>query len=107
MRLNILLDECVDRRLRRHLTGHNVKTVQECGWSGLENGELVAKIGIQFELFITFDKNMLHQQNIAKYPMAFMVVTRPSQNPDDLKPMAEKIILALPSIKNGTCIQVD
>jgi len=105
--LNILLDECVDRRLRGYLTGHRVKTVQECGWSGLENGELMAVIRAQFEVFITFDKNLLHQQNITKYPMAFMVVARPSQNSDDLRPMAEKIILALPSTKIGTCIQVD
>jgi hypothetical protein len=30
--VRILLDECLDWRLRRELPGHEVKTVQEMGW---------------------------------------------------------------------------
>ena len=39
--MRILLDECVPRRLRAELTGHDVHTVPEMGWSGKKNGELL------------------------------------------------------------------
>ncbi len=38
----VLLDECVDSRLARELTGHDVTTVPEAGWAGTRNGELLA-----------------------------------------------------------------
>ena len=40
--MRILLDECVPRRLRRELPGHDVGSVPEMGWSGKKNGELLA-----------------------------------------------------------------
>ena len=40
--MRILLDECVPRRLRGELPGHDVQTVPELGWSGKKNGELLA-----------------------------------------------------------------
>ena len=40
--MKILLDECVDQRFRRDLFGHDVVTVQESGWAGKKNGELLA-----------------------------------------------------------------
>jgi hypothetical protein len=40
--VKILLDECVDQRFRRDLVGHEVITVQEAGWAGKKNGELLA-----------------------------------------------------------------
>lgn len=40
--MNILLDECVDRRLARDFVGHIVTTVPRKGWSGIKNGDLLA-----------------------------------------------------------------
>ena len=40
--MKVLLDECLDWRLRRDLPGHEVKTVQEMGWDGIKNGRLLA-----------------------------------------------------------------
>lgn len=39
--MRLLLDECVPRKLRSDLEGHDVRTVQEMGWAGKKNGELV------------------------------------------------------------------
>jgi hypothetical protein len=50
--MRILLDECVPRRLRRELPGHDVRTVPEMGWSGARNGALLALMVAQgFEVF--------------------------------------------------------
>jgi predicted nuclease of predicted toxin-antitoxin system len=39
--VKVLLDECLPRRLAKALAGHEAKTVQEAGWSGKTNGDLL------------------------------------------------------------------
>ena len=41
--MKILFDECVPKRLYKLLEGHDVKTVQDMGWKGVKNGELLTK----------------------------------------------------------------
>jgi len=40
--MRILIDECLDWRLGRALTGHDCVSVQKMGWGGLKNGKLLA-----------------------------------------------------------------
>ena len=54
----ILLDECIDRRLSRQISGHEIKTAPEMGWAGLDNGELLARAEKDFDVFITVDRNL-------------------------------------------------
>jgi len=63
--MRLLLDESLPRRLRAHLTGHSVKTVVEMGWRGYKNGRLLAAAAAEFYAFITADKNLPYQQNLA------------------------------------------
>ena len=57
--MRVLLDECVPRRLRRELTGHDVRTVPEMGWAGKKNGELIRSMtGQGFKVLITVDRNL-------------------------------------------------
>src|ERR1700690_3893333 len=55
--MNVLLDECAPRALKRYLasSGHMCSTVQEQGWSGIRNGELLGQAEGQFEVFVTVD----------------------------------------------------
>ena len=39
--MKILLDECVTKHLKPHLSDHDVWTVREMGWSGIKNGKLM------------------------------------------------------------------
>ncbi len=62
--MKILLDECLNWRLKREFESHEVFTVQDMGWSGITNGELMAKASEQsFEVFVTINKNLPFQQN--------------------------------------------
>jgi hypothetical protein len=56
--VRILLDECVDQRFRRDLVGHEVITVQEAGWAGKKNGDLLALAAKTYQVFITVDRNL-------------------------------------------------
>ena len=68
--MRILLDECIDRRLVRDLVGHEVKTAPQMGWSGVKNGQLLALAAVEFDVFITVDRNLSFQQNLPKFDSA-------------------------------------
>lgn len=65
--MKILLDECLPKKLANLLTGYEGKTVTQCGWSGLKNGELLKVAQEQFDVFLTVDKNLPNQQSLEKY----------------------------------------
>ena len=56
--MRILIDECLHRELGDELVGHEVTTVQEAGWAGFKNGQLLKTIPGNFETFITIDKRI-------------------------------------------------
>ena len=61
--MRILLDENLDWRLRRDLPEHQVESVPLLGWAGIQNGELLQKaVEAGFDVPVTMDGNMLHQQ---------------------------------------------
>lgn len=72
--MNVLLDECVDRRLARELGGHSVKTVSQFGWAGFKNGELLALAQNQFDVFLTVDRNLAFQPNVPQFNLAVVVL---------------------------------
>ena len=54
--MRLLLDECVPKRLKRELPGHEVRTVQDMGWAGIKNGALLALADGQFDTLLTVDR---------------------------------------------------
>jgi hypothetical protein len=60
--VKILLDECVPRPLNQLLSGHESVTVQDRGWTGIRNSELLRRAQEEFDLFITSDQNIRYQQ---------------------------------------------
>ena len=65
--------------MRRDLPGHQVESVPLIGWAGIENGELLAKaVDARFDVLVTMDSNMVHQQNIARYSIAVIALRAPS-----------------------------
>ena len=55
--MRILLDESLPRRLARHFPADFiVTTVQQQGWSGKKNGELMRLAETDFDVFITMDR---------------------------------------------------
>ena len=62
--MKLLLDECMPRRFGRALSEHEVETLQSMRWRGLKNGALLNRARDRFEVFITVDKGIPHQQNL-------------------------------------------
>ena len=72
--MRLLLDESVPVRLRRSLPRHSVKTVVEMGWVGVKNGALLALAANEFDTFLTVDKNLPYQRNVANLSVAVIVL---------------------------------
>ena len=72
--MRLLLDESVPARFRRSLPSHSVKTVVEMGWGGVKNGDLLVLAAKEFDAFLTVDKNLPYQQNVASLPVAVIVL---------------------------------
>lgn len=70
--MKILLDECVPSPMQKLLSGHTCSTVQDLGWSGIKNGELLQRARREFDLFITSDQNIRYQQNLAARSIAIL-----------------------------------
>ena len=65
--------------LRDALTDHHVETAYERGWSTLENGELLRAAEAEgFDVFVTTDRNLQHQQNLSGRIIAIVVLNTPS-----------------------------
>ncbi|MCY3805608.1 MAG: hypothetical protein OXG91_03820 [bacterium] len=73
--MRILFDQGTPAPLRRHLGDHTVDTVAERGWSELGNGELLEQAESEdYDILVTTDQNMRHQQNIADRRLAVVVL---------------------------------
>ena len=71
----ILFDQGVPVPLRRHLSGHEVDTAFERGWSSLGNGALLDRAESDgYQILVTTDQNLRHQQNLAGRQLAILVL---------------------------------
>ena len=72
--MNVLLDACVPRLVRKCLNKHTVRTAQEMNWGELKNGALLKVAETQFDCFVTTDKNLKYQQNLTGRRLAILVI---------------------------------
>ena len=100
--MKILLDENLDWRLQRDLPGHEVKSVPLIDWAGLKNGALLSQAEKEFEVSLTMDSNMVHQQNLSNYQIAIVALTAKSNRLADTRPLMSKVLAVLPNVKPGT-----
>jgi len=104
--VNLLLDECIDRRLTREFSEHYIKTVPQMGWATIKNGQLLALAEKEFDVFITIDRNLSFQQNLPKFNIAVVILRAKTNRLADLKPLAPKVLAALPTLSNGQVAEV-
>ncbi|HLO89337.1 MAG TPA: DUF5615 family PIN-like protein [Nostocaceae cyanobacterium] len=104
--MKLLLDECIDRKLAREFVGYDIKTVPHMGWAGTKNGKLLALAEVEFDVFITVDRNLSFQQNIPQFNIAVIVLQAPSNRLTDLKPLVPKILTVLSTVMKGQAVLV-
>jgi len=101
----ILFDHSTPAPLRYALKGHVVVEAVERGWERLVNGELLeAAEAAGFEVFVTADKNIRHQQNLAGRPIT-MIVLGNAQWPV-LRRYVERVVAAVDAAVPGSYVEV-
>lgn len=89
--MKILFDNCVDRRLKKYLDTHEVKTAYQMGWADYTNGKLLAAAGDEFDVMITIDKNIKYQQNLDTLPVSIIVLNAKSNRLESLAALIPKV----------------
>ena len=104
--MKLLLDECVTRFVKHDLGGHEVHTVEEAGFKGLENGDLLRAASGTYDAFITVDQKLPYQQNIAGLNIAILVIAAKRNSYARLKSLLPRALEELDSMKPGDVIRV-
>jgi predicted nuclease of predicted toxin-antitoxin system len=105
--MRIRLDECLPRRLKAYFPpAHIVNTVQEQGWAGKRNGELMNLAQDEFDAFVTMDRNIEYQQNLVGFNLSVILLRAPSNRLPDLIPIMPNLIPALQSPLPGRLLQI-
>ena len=103
----ILLDECVPRRLRRELPEVDVSTVSDEGWTSRRNGDLLRRMRASgFAVFVTMDRNLAYQQNVADAGVAVVVLRARTNRLRDLLPLLPRLREVLAAARAGTVSDV-
>ena len=97
--MRILFDQGTPVPLKQYLSGHQVETAFELGWSRVTNGELLAAAEGRFDVLVTTDRNLRYQQSLAGRKLAVLVL--PTTSWPRLQGHAQKIAAALTEIKPG------
>jgi len=104
--LKVLLDECVDARFAPHVTGFDTQTVLGKGWSGISNGKLLALAQVEFDVFVTVDRNLSFQQHLPKFAIAVILIHCKSNRVQDLLELLTDLLAAIPRAPVGEVTHV-
>ena len=102
--MKIFFDQGTPVPLSRGLKGHTVSTAYELGWSELDNGELLKAAEAEFDVFVTTDKNLRRQQQLARRRLAILLL--PTTNWPQLRAHEAEIVAAINTLRAGDVVEM-
>jgi predicted nuclease of predicted toxin-antitoxin system len=77
--MKLLLDENLPKKLKNDYSDHETYTIHDMGWQRIKNGQLLTlMVENGFEVLLTFDKNLQHQQNFQRNSISVLVLSAPN-----------------------------
>lgn len=104
--MRILFDQNVSKKLRRDFPSHEVFLSKEMGWAKLGNGVLLDKAQAEFDVMLTMDANIYHQQNVAQYDIAVIVIRAYDNDYNAILPTVPEVIELLKEVSPGNIYYV-
>jgi predicted nuclease of predicted toxin-antitoxin system len=105
--MRILIDECVDERLRNFFSAHECQTARFAGFAGLKNGDLLdAAESKRYDVLMTVDQGLEYQQNLVGRKIAVIVLRAKSTRLKDLLLHVPACLACLPSIRPGEIVRI-
>ena len=106
--MKILLDECITKKIKKHLLNLDVTTVSERGWSGIKNGKLMNLcIEHQIDIFLTIDKNIMYQQNLSNLEITIVILNTPSSKSEIIKEYLPNFISLMNTFEKSRAYIID
>ncbi|MBK9528620.1 MAG: DUF5615 family PIN-like protein [Acidobacteria bacterium] len=102
--MRIIIDECVPSIVKR-IADRNIVSVQEMGWAGIKNGELLKRVAAEFDVFITSDKNLRYQQNLSAFDLSIILL--PSNQVPVVRSLLPKIDSALGEMQPNNFVEIE
>jgi hypothetical protein len=102
--VRVLFDQGTPAPLRHTLLGHSVSTAFEMGWHTLSNGALIVEADKAFDVLITTDRNLRHQQNFTGLRLA--IIALPTTSWPRIRRHIAAIVTALGAIRPGEYVEV-
>ena len=96
--MRVFADECVNRHLLRHLTGHTFVHARDTALLSMKNGALLRAVAPDYDVFLTCDASIPFQQNLKRFPLAFIILRARSSRIEDLLPLVPDLTAALEQI---------
>jgi predicted nuclease of predicted toxin-antitoxin system len=100
--MRILFDHGTPAPLRRKLVGHSVATAYEIGWADLDNGSLLDAAEAEFDILITTDQSLRHQQNLIGRKLSILVLSTTSW--PKIEPQVQRLVTALNVLRPGELV---
>jgi predicted nuclease of predicted toxin-antitoxin system len=104
--MRVLLDECLPVGLRDHLTGHQVLTVRQANLTSKKDGALLSSASGRFDVFLTVDRSLQWQQQVANFDVAVVLVRTRSNSLSSLLPLVPSLLQALERAERGQVTRV-
>lgn len=102
----VLFDQGTPVPIRKSLKGHQVETASQRGWETLKNGDLLnAAEAAGFEVLLTPDKNIRHQQNLRDRTIAIIVLGNPQW--PVLRRHLDRVVAAVDGAVAGSYFEVE
>ena len=104
--MRVLIDECVDPRVKTLLLDHLAATLHDRGWGAFEDGSLLAAAQDAFDVLVTIDRKPAFQQNLAKFRIGVVVVRVPKNQLRYYRMIREELLMAIRKVGAGEVLHV-
>lgn len=106
--MKVLLDNCIDWRIRRFFPSHDITHAKDLGWANLSNGRLLAEAAkTGFAVMITVDKKIKYEQNLDRLPLTVIEIDLADSRHASIKAIASKISEALSQVEQFRFMSID
>jgi predicted nuclease of predicted toxin-antitoxin system len=104
--VRILLDECVNPRLRQAFPGDEVLTVAEAKWRTLPDTELIVQARGRCDVLVTTDKGFEYEHNLKQIAFGIVIVHVKRNRMECYAPLFPALVDAIQRAKRGQVVHV-
>jgi predicted nuclease of predicted toxin-antitoxin system len=104
--VRILIDECVNPRLREAFPEHEVVTAVTTAWRQIRDHRLVDVIQGKFDVLVTIDRGFEFQHNLGSLSFGIVIIHARRNRMEYYRPLFPELSAAVIAVRPGRVIHV-